>query len=235
MTTRLELRLLGGFDLRASGAKVTVAPAAQRIAALLGVHERPLPRPYMAGLLWPATTRERSLASLRSALRACPDGLLRRSHTELSIADHVSVDYRRSMGAARRVLTGPVALDSVEPVLRLLGGDLLPEVTDDWIEPFRQTRHHLRLDALEQLAGSLMRSAQPGLAARAAGIAVGAEPLRESAHLLLMRALVAQGNRAQAIAHYDGLARLLRAELGVEPSFPLSEALGAARRNGDHR
>jgi DNA-binding SARP family transcriptional activator len=230
LTIRLELRLLGGFGLRAGGAEVPVTPAVQKILALLGVHDRPLSRPYLAAVLWPATTRERSLASLRSALRGCPDALLRRSRAELGLADHVSVDYRLSMGAARRALAGPVALESVDPALRLLTGDLLPEITEDWIEPFRQARHHLRLDALEAMAEYLLGTGNPDRAARAAAVAVTAEPLRESAHLLLMRALVAEGNRAQAIAHYDALARLLLAELGVEPSFPLSDALSPRRR-----
>ncbi len=42
-------------------------------------------------------------------------------------------------------------------------------------------------------------------------------PHRESGHRLLMRALSAQGNGAEALRVYDDLRRRLRDELGVAP------------------
>jgi DNA-binding SARP family transcriptional activator len=57
----------------------------------------------------------------------------------------------------------------------------------------------------------------PG-AERAARELVEVAPLRESGHLLLMRALAASGNVAEALAAYERLRILLRDELGVDPS-----------------
>lgn len=223
---RPELRLLGGFDLQVAGRSTPVPPASQRVLALLAVHDRPLMRPYAAGVLWPSATRERSMACLRSAVRTCPPALLRRSHTQLGLADHVVIDYRCSLDAAKRVLSGPAVNGSADSVLDLLSGELLPDFADAWIAPFRAALHQIRLSALEVLADELLRAGQPALAARAAATAVEAEPFRESAHLRLMRALLAEGNRVQAILHYEQLCRLLLAELGVPPSFQLADVVG---------
>ena len=57
---------------------------------------------------------------------------------------------------------------------------------------------------------------------------VGVAPLRESGHLLLMRASSASGNVAEALAAYERLRiLLLREELGVDPGkSPRSRPLG---------
>jgi DNA-binding SARP family transcriptional activator len=56
--------------------------------------------------------------------------------------------------------------------------------------------------------------------------AVAAEPLRESAHSALIRLHLAEGNRSEALRQYCRYRRLLRAELGVEPTAALDQLLG---------
>jgi SARP family transcriptional regulator, regulator of embCAB operon len=46
---------------------------------------------------------------------------------------------------------------------------------------------------------------------------------RESGHLLLMRALAANGNVAEALTAYEHLRVMLRNELGVNPSPAVQE------------
>jgi DNA-binding SARP family transcriptional activator len=48
--------------------------------------------------------------------------------------------------------------------------------------------------------------------------AVAAEPLRESAHRLLIQGHLAEGNLAEAVRQYDFYRTLLSRELGIEPS-----------------
>lgn len=188
------------------------------------------------------------MACLRSALRGCQPTLLPRSHTQLSLADWRMVDYQRCVCAAREILSGgrgialsePTVAEAAETVLGLFQGELLPDFADEWLEPFRLDHHYLRIQALEALAEKFMQVRQPAPAARAAAIAIAAEPFRESAHLWLLRALLAEGNRAQAIMHYEGLRRQLLMELGVTPSFELADLLSrdtacqeeASRNNG---
>jgi DNA-binding SARP family transcriptional activator len=50
------------------------------------------------------------------------------------------------------------------------------------------------------------------------------EPYRESGYRYLMQALAGEGNRAQALALYERLRVLLRAELGAAPA-PETQAL----------
>ena len=47
---------------------------------------------------------------------------------------------------------------------------------------------------------------------------VQADNLRETSHRHLMEAYYAAGERSQALRHYDKVRKLLREELGVEPS-----------------
>src|SRR5215510_6725544 len=54
-------------------------------------------------------------------------------------------------------------------------------------------------------------------ALRAAKRALGVSNVREDAHRLVMRALVASGRRADALRHYEHLSALLKRELDVEP------------------
>ena len=64
---RICLRLLGGWRLVDNGAELRLSHREQRLVALLGLSgERA--RPYVAGLLWPDSTDDRSLASLRRAV-----------------------------------------------------------------------------------------------------------------------------------------------------------------------
>lgn len=220
----LELRLLNGFELRTAGHAVPLPEPAQRLIAVLAVFARPLSRPYVAGLLWPGATRERSMTCLRSALRPCCPELVVKSRTHMRLGEHVVVDYHGSLIAARKALTGDIAHDEVLGALGLLAGDLLPDMPDEWVEPFRLHRHQLRLTALETLSDRLLRDGKPSLAAQAAMGAVTAEPLRETAQLRLIRALRAEGNRAQAVRHYQGFCKMLQTELGIAPSFRFEDA-----------
>jgi DNA-binding SARP family transcriptional activator len=59
--------------------------------------------------------------------------------------------------------------------------------------------------------------------------AVCAEPLRESAHRVLIRTHMAEGNHAEAGRQYELCRRLLRHEVGVEPSPQLRELVSGVR------
>ena len=76
---------------------------------------------------------------------------------------------------------------------------------------------HVR--ALECYATACLRlggGELPG-AERAARELLEVAPLRETGHLLLMEALAARGNVAEALAAYERLRMLLRESLGVDP------------------
>jgi DNA-binding SARP family transcriptional activator len=226
MTGPLELQLLDGFDLRVADQAVPMPMSmpAQRLIAALALNARSLSRPYIAGLLWPTVTRERSMANLRSALRPCVPHVIVKSRTHLRLCEHVAVDYHSSLTLAHAALAGDLPHDAVLTALRLLSGELLPDMPDEWVEPFRLYRHQLRLRALDALSDRLLGDGKPQLASYTAMIAVVAEPLRETAQLRLVRAMLAEGNRAQALRHYQEFCAVLQAELGIAPSFSFGDA-----------
>ena len=82
-----------------------------------------------------------------------------------------------------------------------------------WIEERRRDVAELRLRALEAIAAT----AEPAAAERAARELVEAAPFRESGHRLLMSALAAGGNVAEALRAYEDLRVRLREELGAAP------------------
>jgi DNA-binding SARP family transcriptional activator len=55
--------------------------------------------------------------------------------------------------------------------------------------------------------------------------AVHGEPLRESAHYILIKAHLAAGNRCEAARQYERCRRLLLDELGLEPAPALRRLL----------
>ena len=96
-----------------------------------------------------------------------------------------------------------------------------------WIEERRREVAELRLRALEAIAA---HPREPAAAERAARELVEAAPFRESGHRLLMSALAAGGNVAEALRAYEDLRVRLRDELGAAPG---PERPGAAHRAAD--
>ncbi|WP_405801854.1 BTAD domain-containing putative transcriptional regulator [Streptomyces sp. NBC_01506] len=101
----------------------------------------------------------------------------------------------------------------------------------------RERRHQMRLHALESLAYVHRSAGHFGQALDAALRAVAGEPLRESAHRQVIETYVAEGNVGEAVRHFEALRKLLRGELGVEPSSSLRHLVAdtVAAKRPDHR
>jgi len=108
--------------------------------------------------------------------------------------------------------------------------DLLPDWYDDWVLVERERYNQLRLHAIEALCHHLTAAGHHAEAIDAGLAAVRAEPLRESAHQVLIRAHLAEGNRWEAVRQYERCRRLLLDELGVEPSRALQALLPVSQR-----
>jgi DNA-binding SARP family transcriptional activator len=95
----------------------------------------------------------------------------------------------------------------------------------DWIEDERRSLASLHLRALEAYAQASLGVGGTELAGavRAGRDLVRLEPYRESGYRILMEALSAEGNAAEALLVYDHLRRLLHDELGAAPSAATQE------------
>ena len=224
---RVLLALLHGFELTVDGQTMSVPPSAQRLIAFLAISDRRYPRAYVAGSLWPDAPERRAYSSLRSTLwrLSWPSSrLVDATNTHIALTPDSAVDFREAVDLARLTLDDSNDTGSVDRLLLLLSGDLLPGWYEDWVLAKREWFRQLRLHALECLSERLIRDGRFDQAVEAALLAVAAEPLRESAHRALLQAHIAEGNMGEALRDYGRYRDLLRRELGVAPS-PLIERL----------
>jgi DNA-binding SARP family transcriptional activator len=110
-----------------------------------------------------------------------------------------------------------------------LPGEDLP-----WIAEIRRELESLHVRALEVYAQASLNVAGAELATaeRSARDLVARAPFRESGYRVLMAALAARGNTAEALRVYDGLMRLLSDELGIIPSQQTRELHAQLLRSG---
>jgi DNA-binding SARP family transcriptional activator len=100
--------------------------------------------------------------------------------------------------------------------------------------PERERLRQLRMHALEALADKLAAVGRLGEAIQAAYAAVHEEPLRESAHRVVVRVHLAQGNVAEARRAYDSFRDMLADTLGIAPTPHMTRLLTQVRcRAGD--
>ena len=132
---RIGLRLLGGWQLVDNGVELRLSHREQRLVALLGLSgERA--RPHVAGLLWPDSTDERALASLRRAVmqtQHARPGLLDAGRAFVSLNPEIEDDADEVCRAAEFSQL-PESDDERSHLLSLLSAEeLLPGWYDDWV------------------------------------------------------------------------------------------------------
>jgi DNA-binding SARP family transcriptional activator len=220
----LRLTLLGRFALWRGRHELDIAASSQRLIALLALRERPVGRLHVAGALWPELPTERSLAGLRTSLWRVNQSsrhVIVATSAMLKLADDIEVDVRDLVRFARRLAPAgksPDVLDLDSFDVANLVSDVLPDWCDDWLQDEREGLRQIRLHALEGLARRLSEAGRHADAIQAALAAIGLEPLRESAHRTLIEMHLAEGNQSEAWRQFQRCRRLLREELGVEPS-----------------
>jgi DNA-binding SARP family transcriptional activator len=193
-------------------------------------------RPELVEALWPGgppEAVEASLSSLLSKLRRVlgPGVLEGRAELRLSLPADAWIDVEEADVAVHRAESA-VALGQWErawaparAALYTANRGFLPGYDTPWIEERRRRLDDVRVRALEAVgtAGLGMGGTETAAAERAGRELVQAAPFRESGYLLLMEALAAGGNAAEALRVYERLRVLLREELGVAPGAPAQE------------
>jgi DNA-binding SARP family transcriptional activator len=228
-----SLRLLDGFELRYHDVPLTLAKGSQRILAFLALADREVERGSAAYQLWPDKTEDRAVANLRSALwriRQQPAALVVTNATRVRLHPDVWVDARDGVRELQSFPLDAVLSDDTTMTLR---GELLPDWYDEWLLTERERLRQVRLHALEDTARQLVAT---GAFARAIDVglrAIAMEPLRESAHELVIAAHLAEGNPYEAHRQYERLVVLLRDELGVEPSRRLRDLVSMRNQARD--
>lgn len=197
---------------------------------------RPVPRAEMMDALWresPPPSSNAALSAIISKLRALigragldPASVLP-SDTgcyELNLPPNSWVDVEVASDAIHEAEAalragdpagayGPSAVAHHISRRPFLGGEDAP-----WIDARRAKLRSILLRTLECRAEVYLWNRELSLAVEAARELTRLEPLRESGHRLLIRALAASGNGAEALWAYEQCRTLIAEELGVSPS-----------------
>ena len=232
-STRVQLcgRLaieIGGLQLadRLRGRQVRLL-----LAYLLLNRHRQVGREELIGAVWPDSapvSQDAALRTLLSRLRSAlgASTLAGRDELMLELPEPVWVDLEAATAELQQAV---LALERGDPrgawalaqvPLNIANRGLLPGIQAAWLETSRRELEDVRLRALEVVgeAGLKMGGAQLTSVERAARALIDAEAYRESGYILLIQALAAHGNVAEAIRVFERLRTLLRDELGTAPS-----------------
>jgi DNA-binding SARP family transcriptional activator/predicted ATPase len=223
---------LGPLEIVAGGGPVALGGTkARALLAFLILHRgEVVPRERVVDELWgerPPKTVAAELrvyvAKLRKALG--PDLIATRADGYALVTADETVDAARFERAARHG-SGLLAAGDAEAAARVLAdalalwrGPLLADLsTEPWLQGEARRLEELRLEAVEErLEAELAIGRHTGVVAELERLMVE-HPYRERLRALVMLALYRSGRHAEALAAYGDFRRLIREELGLDPS-----------------
>ncbi|WP_174550862.1 BTAD domain-containing putative transcriptional regulator [Actinomadura latina] len=131
--------------------------------------------------------------------------------------------FERLARDARRAATAGEAARLFEEALGLWRGDALADVSAPFAAAQAARLAEERASAVEGLGAARLRAGDPEAVVSVLRELVDAQPLRERARALLMRALHGAGRQAEALAVFEDGRQVLADELGADPSAELAE------------
>lgn len=238
---RLELRVLGAFEMSRNGAAASgdglpVGKSRELLLFLL-LNDR-VSKDDIGLALWP----DASAAQVRNAFHVTLHHLrrqlgperwivfernsyrLERAPTETCVLDADIDAVLATSTLLRRLVrsreTPSVAsLTEARDILLKYPGDLAPGIAgDEWLVSWQDRARAAWTDGMDALAHLLHAVGEFGDAIGVCEVLVSREPLRESAHRLLMESFARRGEPARALAHYDILVAILQRELASRPA-----------------
>jgi DNA-binding SARP family transcriptional activator/MoxR-like ATPase len=241
-TTRIQL--CGRLSVEIAGLQLSDRLRGRQVPMLLAYlvlnRSRHVGRDELIGALWPdqpPVSQDAALRTLLSRLRSSlgAEVVSGRDEVILALPEPVWIDVEAAAAEMARAFESLEQGDArrawalAQVPLNIASRGLLPGVQATWLEPPRRELEDVHLSALEVIgrAGLVMGGTQLQSAERAARTLIESEPYRESGYVLLMEALAARGNVAEALRVFDRLRTLLRDELGTNPS---PEAIAAHDR-----
>jgi len=231
----VRIELFGNLQLTCGQQPVTEINTnrLQSLLAFLVLHgEGPQPRERLAFLLWPESTEGQARTNLRQLLhhlrRALP------AECCFLVADNHTVQWRHDPSCSVDVVEFDTAileaasarkrsdtkreLQCLEQAARLYQEDLLRGLYDEWLQPKRDQYRQQMEHVLYRLVTLHEEAREYGEAIRYAERLVAHDSIREAHHQRLIQLHAVNGDRASALRAYHQCMRILRRELGVEPS-----------------
>ncbi|MEU4220592.1 BTAD domain-containing putative transcriptional regulator [Actinoplanes sp. NPDC026623] len=242
----MQIRLLGGFVVVRDGTPVQAREwrlrKARTLVKLLALTpDQRLHRDVLLDTLWPDRDPASAANNLHQVLHVArrvlagdgpSTGLveLRDDVVVLRAQDPVDVDvlrFERLAGQAR----ASGELDDLRAAVAAYTGDLLPEDRfEDWAVRRREELRGSFCDLLVDVAEKAVEAESLDAVDRALAV----DPLHERAVRGLMRRLVAQGRRSEALARFERLRDDLREAYGTDPD-PETRSLYRDLLTGDEQ
>jgi class 3 adenylate cyclase/DNA-binding SARP family transcriptional activator len=228
-----RVRLCGPLVVEQDGTRLDERLPSRQARVLFSLlvleRRRALSREAIADALWADAaprSRDSSLRALLTGVRRVfgPASVEGRASVRLVLPDDATVDVEEAEAALTRAESAiergdaDAAMRAARHAAALTGDELLAGLSARWIDERRAEVAELALRALELEARAALECGRAPAAERAARRLVERAPYRESAYELLMRALAARDNVAEATLVYDRLRTLLRDDLGTTPS-----------------
>ncbi len=236
---RLEIRLLGPFDVNLDGEKVTEfeSDSARALLAYLAADPgQASSRAVLAEMLWPERPPGAALSNLRHVLSVVRRALgvgeagghwLLADRSTVAVADSVDVwvDLADFEVLASTPTDQPGAVEAWQRAVDLWRGPFLEGLSvrtgaewEEWqVIVAERARGHL-VAALRHLADHRERAGDWERVIPITRRLIEADPWEERAHRQLMRVLARTGEGALALSHYADLQEQLERDLGTAPT-----------------
>lgn len=240
---RVAVTMLGGFRIRVDGNVLTdEINRSQKLwnvlCYLIAHRERTVPQSEFIELFWPEENSANPTNALKTLLyrvRSLLEPLFGEGLEPIlsqrgayawnpAIACEMDVDRfellcRRAQDTA---LPAQKRMALYEEAAEMYRGDYLPKLANQmWVVPISAHYHTLYLEAVKEYADLLEHAEKFEAMAELCTRASQLDPLDESLHTLIVRALLRQGKDSAALSHYEKATDLLYRNLGVRPSEEL--------------
>lgn len=241
MMARLEIRLLGGFELARDGRVLEQLPlrAARSLFAFLVLNrDRPHTRDLLAGTFWPDFDESRARRRLSQALWQIQSTIGGDDEHRYLIGTADTVRFNAEAGVwldveeFERLLEGDDPA-SIQRAVELYRGDLLAGFYDDWLFADQDRLRSRFLAALERVIEAEMGRGDHETALVHARRLAQEDEFDEEAHRRVMRIAVLLGRHNEAIRQFEECRRILAEELGSRPSAETIELHEATTAAGD--
>jgi predicted ATPase/DNA-binding SARP family transcriptional activator/Tfp pilus assembly protein PilF len=230
-----EFLLLGGLQVR-QGDRTALRSPTRKTASLLAYLayyvDQPHSRDEIITIFWPGHPLDAGRNNLRvtlNALRRLLEPEPASAHIVL-LADRTTVQlnpqlcatdvarFERLLKTAENVEEVAERAGVLMQAIALYRGPLLPEFEVEWVTTERWRLAEAHQAALRRLIRCLAEQQAYEQALTYARLAVVLDPMREEAHLDLMRLYAAAGQPSLALRQYQELECVLRQELNAAPS-----------------
>ncbi len=239
---RLALHLLGAFEATLDGKPITgiKTEKARALLAYLAVERgRGHRRQSLVGLLWPDYPESSARANLRQVLtnlrqvlkdeeNPTPFILVEGETIQFNPESDFWLDvtaFEEQISAKQEVGKTIPSVDDLKGTISLYRGGLLEGFSlkdspdfDSWTANLRERYQGMASSALGKLGEHHEQSQDYEKAIGYARRRLELEPWQEEAHRQLMRLLAINNQRSAALAQFEACKRILKDELGVEPS-----------------